>query len=152
MPVQIVRVMGELPEGFAGLRGEAAAEGFGNIEKLATLWTSGEQRFDAEGEALFAVFVDGELAGVGGVTREHLEPQLGAMRMRRLYVRAPFRRRGVGRALAGAMVQQGFAGADVLTVNAGTPDAPAFWSAMGFEPDPRNGRTHVLRGPAIQPQ
>ena len=148
MTVQITRVIGDLPQGFAALRAEAAGEGFGHIEKLAEGWASGEQRFDGEGEALLAIFVGGELAGIGGVTREHLEPQLGAMRMRRLYVRAAFRRRGVGRALVGAMIQQGLAGARVLTVNAGTPDAPAFWSAMGFAPDPRNGRTHVLRSPA----
>jgi hypothetical protein len=42
------------------------------------------------------------------------------------------------------MIQQGLAFAPILTVNAGTPDAPAFWTAMGFEPDARNGRTHRL--------
>jgi hypothetical protein len=42
------------------------------------------------------------------------------------------------------MIARGFAGAPILTVNAGTPDAPAFWTAMGFRPNPRNGRTHVL--------
>ena len=147
-PVQIVRVQGALPEGFERLRCEAAAEGFDHVERLAREWFSGALRFDGEGEALFAAFVDGELVGVGAVSHEHLEPSLGAMRMRRCYVRRAFRRRGVGRALAGAMIQQGLACAPVLTVNAGAPDAPAFWSAMGFAPDARNGRTHMLRGPA----
>jgi GNAT superfamily N-acetyltransferase len=146
--VQVVRIDGELPAAFEGLRAEAAAEGFDHIERLATEWSSGVQRFRQEGEALFAAFVGGELAGVGAVSHEHLEPALGAMRMRRCYVRPAFRRQGVGRALAGAMIQQGLETARVLTVNAGTPDAPAFWSAMGFEPDPRNGRTHIMQGPA----
>lgn len=145
MSLQIVRIVEALPEGFEPLRSEAAAEGFAHVERLAAEWASGEQRFDGEGEALFAAFSDGELAGVGAVSREHLEPRLGAMRMRRCYVRPRFRRQGIGRALAGAMIQQGLAVAGILTVNAGTPDAPAFWSAMGFDPDPRNGRTHVLR-------
>lgn len=144
MAVQVVRIEEDLPEDFPLLRAEAAAEGFDHIERLAEDWSSGEV-FRLEGEALFAVFLDGALAGVGGVSREHLEPGLDAMRMRRCYVRAPFRRLGVGRTLASAMIQQGLAGAPMLTVNAGTPDAPAFWSAMGFSPDPRNGRTHVLR-------
>jgi GNAT superfamily N-acetyltransferase len=147
-PVQVVRIEGELPQAFERLRAEAAAEGFDHIERLASEWAAGEQRFDKPGEALFAVFVDGELAGVGAVSREHLEPQLGAMRMRRCYVRRVFRRAGVGRALAGAMIQQGLQSTGVLTVNAGTPDAPAFWAAMGFAQDARNGRTHVLRSPA----
>jgi hypothetical protein len=42
------------------------------------------------------------------------------------------------------MIEQGQQSARIQTVNAGTADAPAFWSAMGFEPDARNGRTHVL--------
>ncbi len=152
MSVQIVRVVDALPEDFERLRAEAEAEGFGHVERLAREWASAEQRFDGEGEALFAAFVDGELAGVGAVSREHLDPGLGAMRMRRCYVRPAFRRQGVGRTLAGAMVQQGFACARVLTVNAGTPDAPAFWTAMGFAPDARNGRTHVLEdAPAPRP-
>jgi len=45
---------------------------------------------DAAGEALLAACVAGELAGLGGLTRDPAEP--GALRMRRLYVRAPFRR------------------------------------------------------------
>jgi GNAT superfamily N-acetyltransferase len=144
MRVQVVRVLESLPEGFAALRAEAAGEGFNHVENLARGWASGEQRFEGEGEALFAVFADGELAGIGGVTREHLDPALGAMRMRRCCVRERFRRRGLGRTLAAAMVQQGLAFARILTVNAGTPDAPAFWRAMGFRPDARSGRTHVL--------
>ena len=145
MAIQIVRIEDDLPEAFADLRAEAAAEGFRHVEQLVRDLASDSGPFRREGEGLFAAFVDGELAGVGAVSREHLEPALEAMRMRRCYVRARFRRRGVGRALASAMIQQGLAGAPILTVNAGTPDAPAFWEAMGFEPESRNGRTHVMR-------
>ena len=143
--VQIVRVEEALPEGFEALQAEASAETFQHVDRFAEDWASGAMRFDREGEALFAAFVEGELAAIGGVTQDEMDPDLGALRMRRMYVRPAFRRRGVGRALAGAMIQQGMAGATVLTVNAGTPDAPPFWEAMGFAPDSRNGRTHVLR-------
>ena len=142
--VQIVRVFDELPDGFEALQAEARAEGFGLVDNLAEEWRTGARRFDREGEALFAAFLVGELAAVGGVTLDEKDPDIGALRMRRLYVRPARRRSGVGRAIAGAMIQQGFAGARVLTVNAGTPDAPAFWEAMGFRPDRRNGRTHAL--------
>ncbi len=143
--VQIVRIKEALPEAFEALQAEARAETFQHVDRLTADWASGGMRFDREGEALFAAFVEGELAAIGGVTQDEMDPDLGALRMRRVYVRPAFRRRGVGRALAGAMIQQGMAGAIVLTVNAGTPDAPAFWEAMGFVPDPRNGRTHVFR-------
>ncbi len=144
--VQIVRIFEGLPEAVEALTDEARAEGFHHIGAMALDWASGAMRYDREGEALFAAFVDGELAAVGGVTLEEMDPALShARRMRRLYVRPAHRRRGVGRTLAGAMIQQGFACASVLTVNAGTPDAPAFWEALGFESDARAGHTHVLR-------
>lgn len=123
---------------------EAAAEGVRNVGTLAAQWASGEQRFDEPG-ALFAALVEGELAGVGGVSVETglAEP---AMRMRRLYVRPAFRRTGLATRLAGAMMQQGFQAAPLLTLNAAaSPAAPPFWEAMGFAPVDWPGITHALR-------
>lgn len=142
--VQIVRVVEALPDGFAALAEAAHAEGIRNMEALALQWDDG--RGFAEPGALFAAFVDGDLAGVGGVT-----PQVGlaepAMRMRRLYVSPAFRRAGVGQALAGAMIQQGLQTARLLTSNAqATAAAGPFWEAMGFEPVEADGFTHQLRG------
>lgn len=140
--LQIVRVIDELPEGFDALLAEARSESVRNMTLLAEQWASAEQRFDADGAALFAAFVGGELAGMGGVSAEASE---GAMRMRRLYVRPRFRRNGVGLSLAGAMMQQGLQGADVLTVNArASAAAGPFWEAMGFRPVDAAGYTHRL--------
>ena len=136
--LQIVRISEDLPEGFADLLGEAVAEGVRNMTLLAEQWESGAQRFESGG--LFAAFVGGELAGVGGVSAEAAEP---AMRMRRLYVRANFRRSGVGRALAGAMMQEGLQHARTLTVNARASEAAGpFWEAMGFRSLEAAGYTH----------
>ncbi|MDB5468444.1 MAG: family N-acetyltransferase [Caulobacter sp.] len=142
--VQIVRVVEALPAGFETLRAVARAERVRNMEALAQQWDDGREF--AEPGALFAAFIDGDLAGVGGVT-----PQAGltepAMRMRRLYVAPAFRRRGVGQALAGAMIQQGLQAARLLTANArASKAAPPFWEAMGFEPVEADGFTHQLRG------
>lgn len=142
--VNIVRLVEGLPHGFDVMRAEAAAEGVRNMALLADQWASGAQRFDEPG-ALFAVVVDGDLAGVGGVTVETAldEP---AMRLRRLYVRPAFRRTGLATRLAGAMMQQGFQTAPLLTVNAGASDAAGpFWEATGFTPVDWPGITHALR-------
>lgn len=143
--VVISRVVETLPDGFDVILGAAASEGVRNMAILAAQWASGEQRFGDPG-ALFAALVDGDLAGVGGVTAETGagEP---AMRMRRLYVLPMFRRFGVGRRLAGAMMQQGFQTAPLLTLNAGASDAAApFWEAMGFaRTEALDGATHALR-------
>lgn len=142
--VVIVRVVEGLPDGFDVILQAAASEGVRNMAMLAAQWASGEQRFDEPG-ALFAALVDGDLAGVGGVT-----PEAGAgepaMRMRRLYVLPAFRRFGVGRRLAAAMMQQGFQAAPLLTVNAAASEAaPVFWEALGFESAVAAGYSHTLR-------
>lgn len=133
---QIVRILDEPPEGFEALVGEARAEGVRNMSLLAEQWGRDPAL------TLFAAFVGGDLAGVGGVSPEAAIP---AMRMRRLYVRPAHRRSGVARALAGAMMQQGLEAADTLTVNAqASAAAGPFWEAMGFEPVVAAGYTHRL--------
>ena len=143
--MQIVRVSDPLPPELGRIADAADAEGVRNLGLLLAEWASGAQRFAGEGEALFAAYVGGELAGVGGVSRE-AHTSVKAMRLRRFYVAASFRRLGVGRALAGAAMQQGLQAAPMLTLNARASAAAApFWEALGFERDERNGWTHVLR-------
>jgi len=142
--LQIVRITDALPEGFAALRVEAAAEGYRHMERLADDWAAGAERFDKPGEALFAAYVEGELAGIGGVTREPSDPVGDVLRARRLYVLPRFRGTGAGRALVGAIVQQAFQEASRCTVHAGR-DAPEFWDAMGFARTDAPGLTHELR-------
>ncbi len=98
----MVPVVERLPAGFDVLRQNARAEGHRNMDRLAEDWASGAQRFDAAGEALLAALIAGELACVGGITADPMMP--GALRMRRFYVRAVFRRHGVGRRLAETLI------------------------------------------------
>ena len=142
--VRVVRLVEALPDEFAAILVEAAAEGVRNMAMLASEFGSADDPYRDPG-ALFAAFVGGELAGVGGVTAETglAEP---AMRMRRLYVRPGFRRTGVARALAGAMTQQGFQAAPLLTLNAqASAAASPFWETMGFERVDWPRITHALR-------
>lgn len=142
--VTILRVVEALPHGFDVMSAEATAEGVRNMVMLRAEFGGKDDPFRDPG-GLFAAFTDGALAGVGGVTvQESLaEP---AMRMRRLYVRPAFRRAGVARALAGAMMQQGFQTAPLLVLNAAASDAASpFWEAMGFERVDWPGITHALR-------
>lgn len=142
--VRVVRLVEGLPDEFAAILAEAAAEGVRNMAMLAREVGTATDPYVDPG-ALFAAWVDGDLAGVGGVTVQTglAEP---AMRMRRLYVRPAFRRAGVARALAGAMMQQGIQTAPLLVLNAAASDAaPPFWEAMGFEQADWPGITHALR-------
>ena len=70
----------------------------------------------------------------------HREP--GVFRLRRFYVAEAFRGRGVGRTLASALMQEGLGLSPSLTVSASRPGSKAFWLAMGFREDARDGWTH----------
>lgn len=139
--IQIEVIDDTLPEGFEALRADALAEGYRHMERLAMDWVAGTTRFDRDGEALVAARLgSGVLAGIGGLTVDPVVP--GALRMRRFYVRPSFRRGGVGRELATALLM--CAGESrPITVNAAAGSA-AFWLALGFVPEMRDGHTHVL--------
>jgi len=137
--LRLETVVKDLPAGFDALRAEARAEGYLFVERLFTEWMSHTNRFDREGEALLAAQMNGVLPGIGGIT---IEPVVGAVRMRRFYIRPVFRRNRVGHRLATALLNRVGVGRPI-TVNA-APASFSFWESVGFQPDHRDGHTHVL--------
>mgnify|MGYP002387636392 CR=1 FL=1 len=64
--------------------------------------------------------------------------------MRRFYVAARARRRGIGRALANALLERPATVGRQITLNAPHAEAARFWESLGFIRDERDGHTHVL--------
>ena len=141
--VAAIRRDADLPAGFGDLRDEARREGYTHMDRLAAEWGSGTNRFDAAGEALMAARVGGELAGVGGITRDPIDA--AALRMRRFYVRPRYRGQGIGRGLAAALLAQAGGAGSRIVLNAATETAVRFWEALGFVPDRCDGHSHSLR-------
>jgi len=123
------------------VQAESRAEGYRSLERLAADWAASVTRFDRAGEALLAAYSNGVLAGIGGLTIDPVVPD--ALRMRRFYVRAGYRRSGIGRALATALLEHPRSAGRLVTVNAATGSTP-FWESLGFAPDRRDGHTHTL--------
>ncbi|RXT53824.1 hypothetical protein B6S44_15725 [Bosea sp. Tri-44] len=143
--LQIVRLSEALPNDLPALQAEAAAEGYRFVEGILEEWDAGRYLVGDDRNALFALYRDGILAAVGAVTPDPYDPVPDLLRIRHVYVRPASRRGGAGRALASALVQQGFALASRLSLHTADAGASAFWEAMGFQPDasgPR--RTHLL--------
>jgi GNAT superfamily N-acetyltransferase len=136
--IRLERVVAALPADLEALRAEARAEGYGMLDTLAAQWASGANRFDQPGEMLLAAYADEVLAGIGGLTVETALP--GTFRMRRFYIRRRFRRGGIGRQLALIVLEQ--RGGHPVTCNAAS-GSEAFWGALGFVPDRRDGYTHT---------
>ncbi|WP_186416965.1 GNAT family N-acetyltransferase [Bosea sp. CS1GBMeth4] len=143
--VQIVRLSEALPGDLSALQEEAAAEGYRFVEGVLEEWDAGRYAGTDERSALFAAYRNGALAAVGAVTPDPYDPAPDLLRIRHVYVRPGCRREGVGRVLAGALIQQGLALAPRLSLNAADAGAAAFWEAMGFRPDSGGTRrSHLL--------
>ena len=136
------RVVNELPADFKAMRREARAEGHQFLDRLASDWASGAMRFDRPGEALLSAYSEDVLAAIGGITIDPIVPD--ALRMRRFYVRPAFRRTGIEGEIALALLEGALQRVRVVTLNA-TVESVSFWEALGFEPEVRDGHTHVWR-------
>jgi len=143
--VQIVRLSDALPDDFEALRLEARAESFAFIEGLREEWLTGRYGGGDDRFAAFAAFEGGELAGIGAVTPDPYDPEPDLLRVRHVYVRPLHRGAGIGRVLAAALIQQGFALVPRLSLRAADRHAAAFWEANGFRPDTGGTRrSHLL--------
>ena len=140
--LEITVIRDALPAGFEVLRHAADGEAFNMLAVLAREWASGENRFDRPGEALVAALDGSILAGIGGMNQDTVVT--GALRMRRFYVYPPYRRSGVGRALAEALLDRPEVAGRMITLDAPLAEAARFWESLGFVRDPRDGHTHVL--------
>lgn len=137
-----------LPDGLAGLAAEARVENIRNVSVLVSRWVDGTERYEQLGESVLVARSGSNIVGVGGLTQcPHVS---GAMRVRRFYVSASWRRRGVARALAIRLIDIGLAHSDTLTCNAGASDAAVpFWESLDFEPTEIGGVTHYLTRPSF---
>ncbi len=144
--VRLVRVTTALPDQMDELRAEADSEGVRNQDMLQRDFLSGAERFTKPGEILLACYEGETLVGIGGLTVEP-DTSVRAMRLRRVYVRQAWRKRGIGRILGEALMQHGFETTELLTLNAGVPDADKFWETLGFTRVTHQTRTHEIRKP-----
>ena len=122
---------------------EAAAEGFGFVDRLVREWQTGENTFCAAGERFLLARVYGRAAGVCGLNRDASAPDGGTGRLRHLYVRPACRRQGVGKALVEEVL--GSARSSFSRVRLRTDDAAAgaFYGALGFAGSTEPNATHV---------
>jgi GNAT superfamily N-acetyltransferase len=140
--IRLERITEDLPSGFETMRAEARAEQHGFLDRLAGDWNAGLMRFDQPGEGLFVAYSRDVLAGIGGITVDPTVP--AALRMRRFYVRVAFRRDGIGRKIAKALLAAVPRSVPLITLNAAA-GSEQFWESLGFWPDARDGHTHVMK-------
>jgi GNAT superfamily N-acetyltransferase len=141
IPIQRI----QLPApGIKQLHTEAREEGYDFIETLIDEWTTGANRFEAPGEILYGHLDHGLLVAVGGLTIDPFEAQLNTGRIRRVYVRSTWRKKGIGRALVFALIEHAEKNFRCVRLRAENADAARLYESMGFVPIDNPAATHIL--------
>ena len=127
---------------FAPLLAECEREGGPFLLRLRDEWRSGATRFDRANEILLGAFLDGRLAGVGGLTHDPWQPDIG--RLRHLYVLREMRGRGIGRMLVARIVEEAGRAFSVLRLRTRAEEAARLYESFGFIPTAEPFETHRL--------
>jgi GNAT superfamily N-acetyltransferase len=139
-----LRAIDDVPTLLGELATRARGEDFAMLDRLVAEWRSARGRFDAPGERLLAVVVDGTLVAVGGITRDPWSPaHVG--RIRRLYVDPEHRGRGLGALVLADLVRGARATFGELHLRTTTERGAAFFEACGFAPIDAPEATHALQ-------
>jgi GNAT superfamily N-acetyltransferase len=135
----------ELPvAGIDMLQSEARDEGYDFIETLVEEWATAKNRFNAPGEALCGHFDQGLLVAVGGLNCDPFAGRPDMGRIRRVYVRAGWRKKGIGRALVTALVDEARTHFRCVRLRAENAGAASLYESMGFAPIASPDATHIL--------
>lgn len=132
-------------EAFAPILAEAERAGGSFMLRLRDEWVSGVQRFDRPGEFLLGAFLGGQLAGVGGVSRDPYDPQPELGRIRHVYVLERLRGQGIGRALMAAIIERAKADFSLLRLRTRAQAAFRLYESIGFVRSDLADETHRLR-------
>jgi GNAT superfamily N-acetyltransferase len=126
------------------LQTDARIEGYNFIETLVKEWSSGVNRFDAPGEVLCGCTDQELLVAVGGLSRDPFTTVSDVGRIRRIYVRPAWRKRGFGRALVTSLIEQARKNFRYVRLRAENPIAARLYESIGFIPSHESNATHGL--------
>jgi ribosomal protein S18 acetylase RimI-like enzyme len=113
---------------------ESKSFGFRAIQRFADEWSSGANRFDRPGEALFIAKQNHQVVGICGLNIDPYAQSSAVGRVRRLYVMRNYRRRGIGRTLVRQVIAEAYLSFDRLHVRTDDPIADQFYQSLNFIP------------------
>jgi len=128
-----VKQISVLPDGFDALLQESLREGFGALKRLKENHLNGSNTFSLNGEALFAVSIEESLVGVCGLNRDPYAAEEDIGRVRHLYVRPEFRKKGVGRTLVQTVEKAARSHFSLLRLYTGSEKASTFYEILGYQ-------------------
>lgn len=124
---------------------ESEREGFRFVRRFYEAYTSETNRFDSDGEVLFAARLSNQVVGICGLTPDPYLTRKTVGRVRRLYVHPNFRNHGIGKLLVSNVIEEAKRFYEALTLRTDNPVADKFYKSLGFSTDHSfESTTHFL--------
>lgn len=144
MSTVIERLSG-LPAGHLdGLVDDSERHGLSLVRRLVDEWSSGVNRFDRPGEALFVARRGIRPVGVCGLNVDPYAGREDVGRVRHLYVLATDRRLGIGERLVVKVIAVAWERFDRLQLRTNNPGAAALYERLGFRRCDAADATHRM--------
>ena len=140
-----VRSIGLEEPGFAALLAEAEAGDGPFLRRLADEWDNGALRFKRAGEVFLGAFVDGRLAGIGGISHDPYAPAPGLCRLRHVYVLRSERGNGIAAALVDGLLDHAREHFETIRLSTHTAAAARLYERAGFSAAEDAKQTHIRR-------
>ncbi len=121
-----------------GLIEESQTQGFQFVKRLCAEFVCGANRFDRLGEALFGLYDNDELIGIGGLNLDPYRKDIRVGRVRHLYIAKKWRRNSSGAILVNAIIDEARRHFERLTLRTDTAEVAAFYEALAFQPTPNS--------------
>jgi GNAT superfamily N-acetyltransferase len=120
-------------EGFEQLKKESLSDGFNFLVRLESEWNKAENRFDQDGEGIYALFKDHKLVGIGGVNRiSQATDNERIGRLRRFYISKAHRRNGFGKILLDYILMDAKLHFNTIQLKTDALFAAKFYENFGF--------------------
>jgi len=126
------------------LVGESKQEGFEFVQRTIDDWNSGANRFSLTGEGLWGLVSGAELIGIGGLNIDPYVEDADTGRVRHLYIRPTYRRKGCAGSLMNTIIERAQLHFHLLRLFTANPAAAAFYEQLGFAHLPGYKVSHVL--------
>ncbi|MEW4264127.1 GNAT family N-acetyltransferase [Priestia megaterium] len=113
---------------------ESQEEGFFFLTKLIVEYKHGQNVFNKTGERLWGVYGEqNELIAVAGLNQDPYSQHTNVGRVRRFYVSAQFRRKGIAKRLLKEIIHYAENYYDSLVLYTDTEEATLFYERTGFK-------------------
>ena len=123
---------------------ESKREGNVFVQRTIEDWNNGSNRFSETAEGLWGLVSEMELIGIGGLNRDPYTEHAGTGRVRHLYIRQAYRRKGCATLLMNTIIERARLHFRVLRLFTANPVASVFYEQLGFERIHGYKVSHVL--------